>query len=1256
MQSPPVRTIGTILLTLAMPTFAAAADWPMGRYDPQRTAASPQQLPAVLHLQWVREYPPLTPAWPDQAKMQFDIAYEPVVWAHSLFLCSSRHDCVRALDTRTGQERWTFHTDGPVRFAPVAWEGRLYVASDDGHLYCLDAASGKELWKFCGGPSDRKILGNQRLISTWPARGAPVVVDGTVYFAASIWPFMGIFIHALDARTGAVVWTNDADGSLYMKQPHQTEAFAGVAPQGPMVAIGERLLVPGGRSIPACLDRRTGKLLRYQLAENGKRGGGSEVCAQGDVFFNGGAAFDLESQKYLAEFSKQVVLTPDVLYAYRNGALRAYDAKHMEPDENDICSQDKATEKPGTTARRWAPLELTDCRVPQVETIIKAGSRLYVGTADKVISINVAPKSHVMTVAWEEAVPGRVVRVIAADDRLIAVTREGRIYCFGAESVTPRTYPWTPEVVPPGDLATQRRVAAMLKAAPARDGYAVLWGVGDGRVLHELVRQSGMHVIVVEPNEERVLRWRSALTRADLYGTRVAMVPGRPGSVMLPAYLATLMVCDDVSVAGGLSLEDFLTRAFASLRPFGGIACFDGAAGANGLLLQAAARLPGARVRGEPGLWVAREGALAGSGNWTHEHGDAANTRVAPDQLVKAPLGLLWFGGPSHDAILPRHGHGPQPQVIDGRLIIEGVDLLRAVDIYTGRLLWEAPLPGVGELYNNLAHQAGANATGGNFVCTSDCIYVAYKNSCVRLDPATGVKLGEFQLPTLPGATEPPVWGAIAVTGDYLLGGADPIFDPKKVPPPAKDNGNDKDPNDKSVTSSLSKLLKQLRGRNDNFSASRHLVLLDRHTGKVVWQASARHAFRHNTIVAGGGKLFAIDRLSGDQIAKLKLKDEDAPAPRLVAFDLATGKEVWSNETDVFGTFLSYSVKNDVLVESGRMTRDSLLDEPKGMRGYRGTDGQVLWHEADYRGPAMIHGETVLQDQGGCDLLTGKRKMREDPITGALVPWTWARGYGCNTPAASEHLLTFRSGAAGYFDYCNDGGTGNFGGFRSSCTHNLVVAGGVLTVPDYTRTCVCAYQNQTSVGLVHMPDADMWTYFGTKELKGPVQRLGLAFGAPGDRRAENGTLWLEYPSTGGASPAVSVKTHPAKPELFRHHSSFVDGPANWVAASGLKGVDEVIIGLGDDGKTPRSFTVRLVFAEPEYIKTGERVFDVALQGKVVLKDLDIVRDAGGPRHSLVKEFTGIEAAGELAVRLTPSTQAAMHRPILCGIEIIAEKR
>src|SRR5262249_57944696 len=117
-----------------------------------------------------------------------------------------------------------------------------------------------------------------------------VLHDGGVYFAASIWPFMGVFIHCLDAPTGRVVWTNDGDGSVYIKQPHNADSFAGVAPQGPLVVAGDVLLVPGGRSVPACFDLKTGKILHFLLADNGKRGGGSAVSTIDGAYFNGGAA------------------------------------------------------------------------------------------------------------------------------------------------------------------------------------------------------------------------------------------------------------------------------------------------------------------------------------------------------------------------------------------------------------------------------------------------------------------------------------------------------------------------------------------------------------------------------------------------------------------------------------------------------------------------------------------------------------------------------------------------------------------------------------------------------------------------------------------------------------------------------------------------------------------------------------------------------------------------------------------------------
>ena len=134
-------------------------------------------------------------------------------------------------------------------------------------------------------------------------------------------------------------------------------------------------------------------------------------------------------------------------------------------------------------------------------------------------------------------------------------------------------------------------------------------------------------------------------------------------------------------------------------------------------------------------------------------------------------------------------------------------------------------------------------------------------------------------------------------------------------------------------------------------------------------------------------------------------------------------------------------------------------------------------------------------------LLDGSDRTVANPLTGQPEPWIMPRGKGCNTMTACESMLLFRDGAAGYYDLAGQSGRGNLGGFRSGCTSNLVAADGVLNAPEYTRTCICPYQNQTSLALVHMPDAEVWTIndFGRHAGEsGRVQRVGINLWAPGD--------------------------------------------------------------------------------------------------------------------------------------------------------------
>jgi hypothetical protein len=262
-----------LIAVLCLRAFApaVAADWPMWRCDAGRTAGSPQRLGEPLHLLWVCHYPPLRPAFWQvrQERVQFDAGYEPVVWGQTMFICSSRNDRVTALETSSGRERWRFYAEGPLRFAPAVLDGNVFCASDDGCLYCLDADTGTLRWKHRAVPSPRKALGNGRLISVWPVRGGPVAVDGRVYLAAGVWPFEGIFVWALDARTGRPLWVNDRCGSLYLEHPHGAMAFGGPSPQGSLLIRGRQLVVPSSRAFPAFFDLESGELAEFAFGYDG---------------------------------------------------------------------------------------------------------------------------------------------------------------------------------------------------------------------------------------------------------------------------------------------------------------------------------------------------------------------------------------------------------------------------------------------------------------------------------------------------------------------------------------------------------------------------------------------------------------------------------------------------------------------------------------------------------------------------------------------------------------------------------------------------------------------------------------------------------------------------------------------------------------------------------------------------------------------------------------------------------------------------
>ena len=433
-----------------------AADWPTYQHDYARTGVARESLLAPFTDGWVhRSRHAPRPAWRGEAKWDgwnkvydlksrqiFDYAYHPVIADGLLYYGSSADDKIYCLDAATGEQRWTFFTEGPVRLAPTIAEGRVFVGSDDGHAYCLDAKSGKLIWKTQLGPRDYRIPGNSRIISRWPLRTGIIVIGDLAYCAAGMFPSEGVLITAIEADTGKIKW-----------QQKQTDLPA----QGYMLASHTRLYVPAGRNNPVVLNRADGKRIRVVSGQ-----GGTYALLTGDnlVFGPGktGTLGFVESNQsdQLATFKgNHMIVTPSRSFLQSDTDLSALDrsryldlARKRRPLKSrlgklqDELKKVKAGERQRQILKEAGKLgkqldevqsAMQECfawRVPSSQplSMVLAGQTLITGGHNEVAAYSAKDGSQL----WRARADGEVLGLAVADGRLYTSTSKGVIHCYVA--------------------------------------------------------------------------------------------------------------------------------------------------------------------------------------------------------------------------------------------------------------------------------------------------------------------------------------------------------------------------------------------------------------------------------------------------------------------------------------------------------------------------------------------------------------------------------------------------------------------------------------------------------------------------------------------------------------------------------------------------------------------------------------------------------------------------------------------------------
>jgi outer membrane protein assembly factor BamB len=208
-------------LALTISSQAAPKDWPQWR-GPNRDGVSSEK---GLLKEWPSDGPPL--AWRIKG---VGGGLSSVVIAHGLIYTQGTRNkgnggvWVTALDARNGEERWSefaYNGNGPTA-APTVAGNRLYAVGTSGDLVCMDALTGKVIWKksyatdFPGSPKPQ-----------WGFSESPLV-DGDRLICIPGSPEAGIV--ALNKANGEVIWKSAVR--------HQGGGHAGAGYTGVVISHG----------------------------------------------------------------------------------------------------------------------------------------------------------------------------------------------------------------------------------------------------------------------------------------------------------------------------------------------------------------------------------------------------------------------------------------------------------------------------------------------------------------------------------------------------------------------------------------------------------------------------------------------------------------------------------------------------------------------------------------------------------------------------------------------------------------------------------------------------------------------------------------------------------------------------------------------------------------------------------------------------------------------------------------------------------
>jgi outer membrane protein assembly factor BamB len=148
--------------------------------------------------------PKLTNLWTTKIASKLSTV---TVASGKLFVAAIDEHAVHCLDAKTGRSLWKFVAGGRIDSPPTIWNNRAIFGCADGRIYCLRVSDGQLAWRFSAGGSNQRIVSYGQLESVRPISGSVMIAKGAVYAVAGRSTFLdgGLTLYRLDAETGKML-------------------------------------------------------------------------------------------------------------------------------------------------------------------------------------------------------------------------------------------------------------------------------------------------------------------------------------------------------------------------------------------------------------------------------------------------------------------------------------------------------------------------------------------------------------------------------------------------------------------------------------------------------------------------------------------------------------------------------------------------------------------------------------------------------------------------------------------------------------------------------------------------------------------------------------------------------------------------------------------------------------------------------------------------------------------------------------------